>query len=78
MTASEPPANWGANSRGEMTWCAEWKRAWPPQPDLKDKVADLMINVKTAASWAASTRKKPMSRCVTPPAYSPLLRLTVE
>ena len=32
MTASEPPAKWGANSRVEMTWCAEWKRAGPPQP----------------------------------------------
>ena len=21
MTASEPPAKWGANSRVEMTWC---------------------------------------------------------
>ena len=32
MTASEPPAKWVPTAVVMIIWCAEWRRAGPPQP----------------------------------------------
>ena len=57
MTASEPPAKWGADSRVDDTWSAEWKRAGRPQPVARILLIIIIIIIITTTTNNNNNRR---------------------